>query len=137
MNRAEYVIEIASTLRRIGVTDKRIAVILGIEFSTLRVHLHNARLAGTVLPAPTHGPVSHLERAIAALVHALSGPSKLCGSDATLIITAHRTKLAMRDAAAKLITNGIVEKGELAWLLTHLGGSSSGTGGKIDTTLAA
>jgi hypothetical protein len=99
--------------------------------------LHRYRCDGSVLPAPTRGINNQLQRAIAALVHSLSGHAKLCGTDATLIITAHRSKLGMRDAAAKLIAHGIVDEGELTWLLGHLGGGSSEPGGKIDTTIAA
>jgi hypothetical protein len=134
MNRAE---EIVSSLRRTGVSERQIAIVLGIEYQSLRMMVHRSRRDGTVFPAPAGGVSRHLERAIAALVHSLSGHAKLCGTDAALIITAHRTKLAMREAAAKLIAHNIVDENEVAWLLGHLGGSPSEPGGKIDTTLAA
>jgi hypothetical protein len=121
MNRAEQTCHVVDNLRRIGVSEPQIATVLGVKPETLRWTLTRYRAEGAVLARPTRGTLDHVQGAIVALVLALSS-GKLDRDAALLVITAHPSRLAMRDAAARLVSHGMVEVDDVSWLLRHLGG---------------
>lgn len=121
MNRAEQTREVVDNLRRIGVSEPQIATVLGVKPSTLRWLLTQYRAEGAVFAKATRATACHLERAITSLVTSLSS-GKLARDAALLVITAHPNRLAMRDAAARLVGHGMVESADAGWLLRHLGG---------------
>lgn len=136
MNRAEQYLDVVDNLRRTGVSEPQIATVLGIKPPTLRWTLTQYRREGAVFAKATRSTAHHLERAMTALVLALS-TGKLARDAAVLVITAHPTRLAMRDAAARLVSHGIVQPEEIGWLMRHLGGRARRAPNKTTRTPTA
>lgn len=111
--------EMIFKLRRAGVSDRQIAIVLALSYGGLRVRLSRDKAAGIAYPAPV-SPALRRPLVMRALLDATQGGPRLTPDDAAFVIAEGQTVDEMRLTASRLIRQRLTHAPDIAWLTAQL-----------------